>query len=268
MKKRWIGRAGAALIGLALIAGCAENAPTAPEKNESPPVLPDAASLDFETGFFDGGAKALNGSHQNFLNAAIRVVALHAFTEIALAPPVAALALAVHTFPSRQPDGAYLWVYTHVMADEDVQIRLRGKDEGDHATWEMRVTALHLDPPVDRELWFEGETSPGGHSGVFRFYDWNLAGKPKMVTLEWENDADFEELRVTDHMENPGDELSYIRYDADCRIDYHEDAAGADWFIRWNEADGTGSLLVEDYNGGEEACWDENREDISCAPAP
>ena len=263
MKRRWPRAAAAFLIGLAFLTGCAEDAPTAPE-NDSPPDLPDAEWLTFDTGFFDENGKTLDGSHRNFLNAAIRVAAVTAFTEIALAPPVAAFALAVHTVPSRQPDGSYIWVYTYVMGDEEVRIRLRGKDNGNGAEWSLRVRALHLDPPIDDELWFEGETSRGGRTGVFRFYDWNLPGKPKTGTLEWENGAGYEELGFTDHQENPGDELRFLADGEESRIDYHDDSADADWFILWRESDGTGSLKVEDYNGGEEACWDEDQENSAC----
>jgi len=266
MRFRWIKKAAALLIGALLFAGCAEEAPTAPGTGGAPD-LPDAAWLAFDTGFFEGEEKALDGSHAHFLNAAIRVAALSAITEIALAPPVAAFALAVHTVPSRQPDDSYLWVYTYVMGEEEVQVRLRGKDTGNGAEWALRVTALHLDPPVADELWFEGETRRGGREGVLRFYDWNLPGKPKTGTLEWENERTYEDLRFTDHEENPGDVLRFLADAAESRIDYHDDSEDADWFILWRETDGTGSLKVEEYNGGEKACWDEDQEDCACALA-
>ena len=48
------------------------------------------------------------------------------------------------------------------------------------------------------------------------------------------------------------------------RIDFSEGGSDATWFIRWNATDGTGSLQVPDYNGGREACWDEQQYDVEC----
>ena len=44
---------------------------------------------------------------------------------------------------------------------------------------------------------------------------------------------------------------------------FRKGAGGDLSFIRWN-ADGTGSLKVPDYNGGEEACWDRWQENADC----
>ena len=49
------------------------------------------------------------------------------------------------------------------------------------------------------------------------------------------------------------------------RIDLVDGPTGDESFIRWNEATGAGSLLVPDYNGGEEACWDEEQWDVDCS---
>ena len=46
--------------------------------------------------------------------------------------------------------------------------------------------------------------------------------------------------------------------------EYMAFTTGTDWDIIWNEADGSGSLRVPDYNDGVRACWDTNQFDVEC----
>lgn len=257
------------IIGVVLMAGCDGDSTTGPSNTgNGSPTLPDAAMLDFNFGFFESAqGKEAPATKTNFFNAVIRVAAIQAVTRIVLTPPVAAFALAVHTIPSPQPDGSYIWVFTHVIEGKDVQIRLRGLEEEDEVFWELRINAPYLDEPIDNELWFDGETQIEGDGGAFRFYDFSRIGKPHVATIEWVNEADSEELIFTDYDENPGNELSWHRTGSDCRIDYLDYSESGEWFIRWDEDDGSGSLMVEDYNNGNEACWNHHQDDVDCTPA-
>jgi len=254
---------------LSLGTGCVSESPTAPEEHGQAPTLPPAEKLDFDFSFFgDSPEKTLDEATKlNFLNAVVRVAAISVISRLVITPPVAAFALALHTIPSPQPDGSWIWVYTFVSGAEEAQIRLRGKHEGDHTDWALRITALHENPPVENELWFDGQTWEQGETGSWTFYDFTREGAPAVATLEWDNDEYSEELVFTDLDENPGNELAYRSSGSDCAITLYDDAEGETWFIQWNEEDGTGSLRVPDYNGGEEACWDENKDDIDCTPA-
>ncbi|MFH1278227.1 MAG: hypothetical protein ABIK65_07605 [Candidatus Eisenbacteria bacterium] len=260
-------KTGTTMLILAILAafslGCEETAPTGPEAAKAP-ALPEAKWLSFDLGFFERPGKTLDDSHENFLSAIVRVAVIQTVTRFALTPPVAAFALAVHTFPSRQPDGSWLWVYTFVNGDEEAQIRLRGKNAGSHTEWEMRLTNLFADPPLVGELWFEGETRNEGRTGDWTFYDFTEAGKPAVARIEWEAE---EELLFTDLWVNPGDELGYRREGDECRVEWYDDSESGDWFIRWNETTGAGSIRWEDYRNGEEACWDEEQIDAECPPA-
>lgn len=264
-----IGRTVIVIVAVGAMAiGCTESSPTGPGPvAETAPTLPDANQLRFDFGFFDAPAKSLTATQQNFFNAAIRVAVLQTATQIVLTPPVAAFAIAVHSIPSRQPDGSWLWVYTFVNGDEEAQIRLRGKHTTGRTEWEMRLTNLFADPPIDNELWFDGETRNEATEGDWTFHDFTRPGKPEVGRIEWRSGEYSEELRFLDLDENPGDEIAYVRDGALCRIDYHDASENADWFIRWDEIEGDGSLRWEEYHGGEEACWDTERNDTDCGPA-
>jgi hypothetical protein len=228
--------------------------------------LPPADLLNFDYEFFNRQQKPEElASQTNYFNARVRVAVIQVITEFILTPPVTAFSLALHTVPSPQPDGSYLWVYTYVDGEEEAQIRLRGKPVGNRVEWELRVSSTEGDPPFTNELWFDGETVRDGRSGFLRFHDFNLDGKPVIARIDWNADSEVEELEFTDLYENPGDKLSFQATDALHTIDFLDASESEVWFIRWNPQDGSGSLRAPDYNNAQEACWDRRQEDVACA---
>ncbi len=260
----------AATLLLIAATGCNTTAPTEPSgggTTTDTPVLPAPEKLHFDFRFFDGADKSAERSKKNFFNAAIRVAVIETAAKLILTPPVAAFAVALHTIPSPQDDGSYIWIYTWVDGDEEAQIRLRGKERGSKTEWEMRVTALSENPPIDNLVWFEGETWNDGENGTWYFHDVESEENGRVARLDWSNGSDTEELTFTDLDENPGDMLGYRRDGDVGSIEYTDASEGGVSFIRFDESDGTGSLKVPDYNDGEEACWDENQNDVECSPA-
>lgn len=256
-----------AMAVLAFACGCGSD-PVEPSANASAPRLPDPERLVPDLGFFDQGAALSDkeaGAKTHFVNAYLRVVVVDALTRLVLAPPVTAFAVALHTVPSRQPDGSWLWVYTWVNGPEEAQIRLRGHEVGAVVQWELRVTALSNEPAYDNVLWFEGETARDGAEGSWTFHDPELAGNPAVGALTWGDDVAGEFLTLEClYGDDLGDLLTY-RHDAPvCIVGFHDGGSGDDYDIRWDEVDGSGSLLVPDYNGGERACWDTRQNDTVC----
>jgi hypothetical protein len=267
----------AVIAMLAATTGCESESPTGPQDNppdpSQAPVLPSPERLTFDFSFFDGGEQmaksAAAATKLNFINAYLRVAVINVMTHLVLTPPVTAFAVALHTIPSHQPDGSWIWVYTFVDCDEEAQILLRGKRAGDMVTWQLRVTALNASPPLDNEVWFEGETRNDGDFGHWTFYDPTLTGDPAVAGLDWGTGGEGDFLALTCLSgSDAGNSLTY-RHDApDCGIEFLDAATGQMWYIRWNEAVGDGSLKVPDYNGGNPACWDEHQNDTDCAPLP
>lgn len=252
---------------LLVVAGCNSD-PTGPDTGGTQsPVLPSAERLQLQLDFFDQAGKTETATNQNYFNARVRIAVIQVIAEFILTPPVTAFSLALHTVPSAQPDGSYLWVYTYVKGDEEAQIRLRGTPHGEQVTWELRVSSTESNPPIVDELWFEGETWRDGEGGFWRFHDFNKPGKPIVARLDWDTNGDGEdELVITDLYDNPGDSLSYSVKGSRHSIDFLDVSESMTWFIRWDVADGTGSLRAPDYNGGAEACWDEEQDDVACEP--
>jgi hypothetical protein len=263
--RKTLGIVALAVASSLLAGGCvSDDAPTAPASQA--PTLPDTSYFSMNVDFFRTPAKeAIEASQINFLNAAVRVAVIKTVTDIVLTPPTAAFALALRSVPTRQPDGSWIWVYTYVHGTREAQIRLRGESSSGRSLWELRITALHLG--LDGELWFDGETSSWGREGFWRFYDFNKPGDPMVARLEWEQTTSLKSVSFIDLYTNPNDRISYREGGADRSIDFNDASEGAEWFIRWNVATNAGSLMVPDYNNGDEACWDSERNDIDCAPA-
>jgi hypothetical protein len=262
-----------AVLGLMTLAttGCLDESPTSPvDPTADAPELPATESLTFPFGFFDQGAAMQRAAGKDhFFNAYVRVVVVHTVVDLMLTPPIAAFGLALHTPPSPQSDGSWIWVYTYVNGGEEAQIRLHGTPlGGERVAWELRVTNRHEVPALDNVVWFEGETGHEGESGFFLFHDPFENGNPVSGRLDWGADSQGDFLRLTDLDDNPNDTLEYREVGTRGSLTF-TDASSPDlgWFVKWDEADGTGSLRAPDYNGGVEACWDENQNDTVCAPA-
>jgi hypothetical protein len=256
-----------ALAAMLFALGGCDSDPTEPDTSGAP-TLPDAQQMQIDLTFFDQAQQREKSGEKigdNFFNAYLRVVVLNLMLRYYLTPPVAAFALAVHTVPSPQDDGSWIWVYTHVDGEEELQIRLRGMPSGDNVLWELRVSASSTDPAIENELWFSGETRNEGQFGTWTFYDFTLEGDPAVSTIEWGEGLDGNYLIITAlYGEDAGDVLTFTHAAPECSIDFLDADTEQSWYIRWNEETGTGSLMVPDYNEGLPACWDENQDDTPC----
>jgi hypothetical protein len=256
-------------IVVASQSGCFHDSTTSPTEPTpaQPPALPAPQRISFDFSFFQAPSAAERASKANFFNAYLRATVASAVTQFLLAPPIAAFSLALHTVPSPQDDGSFIWVYTWVDGDQSVQVRLRGMPEGEgRVAWEMRVS--NSAEGYSNELWFEGETWTNAAEGQWRFHDFQRAGKPVVAQLDWGHDADGDFLRLTDELDHPGNSLEY-RVDGVLKSITYTDASvpAQSWYVKWNSSDGTGSLRAGDYNGGAVACWDSHQNDTVCPPA-
>ncbi|NNE43954.1 MAG: hypothetical protein HKN12_07080, partial [Gemmatimonadetes bacterium] len=116
MLKRFLNRKvilpAAMLLTVANLNGCFSETSTGPDAATSEaPALPAPENMTFDFGFFDQGATMQReAGRENFVNAYLRVVIVSAVVDLMLAPPIHAFALALHTPPSLQDDGSWIWV--------------------------------------------------------------------------------------------------------------------------------------------------------------
>jgi hypothetical protein len=294
-----------------LFAGCTQENKNPIDTQEEPPALPPTASMRVDLDFFNAsgrgmvdpaapglsdseareawqrirdaasGASPAAGSISSgtedaltafhWWNAVLRLVAVRVFVDAALTPPYLAFAAALHSIPTRQPDGSWIWVYTWVQGPERVQLELRGVPEGAKAYWEMRVTNANANPPLDRTLWFSGETQFGNAEGYWLFNDLSRSDFPELVRIEWEvqenGDSEIRAGCVLEGSPEYGDRLGFVVEGVEHAVRYHDESEQLDSEILWNSKTGAGSILVPDYNGGARGCWNEQRQDTVC-PGP
>jgi len=265
-------RTGTGLLALAVLmllatlnlGGCSDDASPTATPQTTAPSLPDPAALAFDFSFFEAAndlAKSGDGRHENFVNAYLRAIVLQAMAELTLAPPVATFAAALHAVPVTQDDGAWIWSYDWNGYRYPIRVALRGLPAEDHVRWEMRVGPGGENPTA---LWFEGRTSGDGQQGHWLFHDLDDPAQPVCGEIAWGDDQNGRFLEFTSReLENNGDLLRFNDADPDFAITFSPGDGNGESFIRWH-ADGTGSLRVPDYNGGDEACWDQWQENAAC----
>ena len=82
--------------------------------------------------------------------------------------------------------------------------------------------------------------------------------------IHWGGDAAGRYLEFVSHEDDSdGDTLRFTDARPDFSIDFTPGDGSQAWFIRWH-ADGSGSLMVPDYDDGAEACWDVWQENVDC----
>ena len=109
------------------------------------------------------------------------------------------------------------------------------------------------------------------NEGFWVFTDFRREGDPDVLRVDWtaasESDARLDLENIDAANPDFGDELGYLTEGSGRSMEFFDASNDMTWDIRWNQADGSGSLMVPGYNGGQRSCWDENQEDTSCAAA-
>jgi len=194
------------------------------------------------------------------VNTYARVVVLDLVAHLVAAPPMVTFGVALHTIPSLQDDGSWIWVYTHVDGLQEQQIRLRGLPMDDGVEWELRVTV----GVIDNEVWFAGTTHNDGTDGEWTFYELVGTEHPETARISWGRDEDGDFLSFEALVgDDAGDVLTFHDNDPKFTITHIDASEDHSSFIEW-WADGHGSLQVPDYNDGVEACWDTEYRNIDC----
>lgn len=259
-----------AVLAAAVLAGCSKESTNEPPAAKAP-ALPPAESMQLDLSTFapEGLGKAPESLTKfNFWNAQLRAAFFNILVAAVVAPPAAAINGAVHSVPSPQSDGSWIWTYTIVDGDRELVLRLRGIATDEGAFWQMFVTAEFENPPLVRALWFEGETH-GEDDGEWTLYDVSREGHPAVLHIDWEvtteNDRVLSFEVIDPSNEAHHDTLVYSDVDATASIVYHDFSEDATIEIVWDQGTGSGSLIAPDYRGGERSCWDEQQNDVVCA---
>ena len=250
-----IRRPALALALLVALAGCDSTGPDGP-----PAVIaPAAFSVDLDA-FPDEPSSAVAGASAtgaNYATSAARVGIVSAILGANLVLPERATRAATRVEPT-VTDGAYLWDTNVDVFDRDVEVRLSGDPTGDRVEWRL-TTALEGD---ERFTYYTAETTANGRAGTWRLFNPDADGPVLAASFDVD---DTPEITFT---VPPGNERAgaRVRYETDGSRQTFDftNADGRRALVVWDRATGAGSIVADDYNGGERACWDERRDDVDC----
>lgn len=285
----------ALIVAAAMLTACSsdnESGLLEPQPSDNPPALPSTSTMAFNVDFFGvnpsgvtpqeiaegkpGPALQAVGaeSRANWINAFVRALYVQLLMFDALDEPIGAFALAVHSVPQRQDDGSWLWTYIFVENGLEYSIFLYGTAHDTYVDWRMEVSTNDPDFLLDHFVWFGGRTHNDESEGYWQFYDpvfdaAAAASTPgtETVRIDYANPSRTEHrLTVTVNGAGRDDEGDYLEFfessfmGSITHYDASEDILSDITYYR----DGSGSLTVPDYNGGGQACWDENQFDTAC----
>ncbi|MFC1713797.1 hypothetical protein ACFL6S_09020 [Candidatus Poribacteria bacterium] len=247
--------------------GCSEDG-TGGEA-EQPPELPPNASMTVDLSTFGGEklAPELQIPGANFSNAAIRVLLVNTAVIVGLALPTAAFKAAIDTDPIKQGDGSWLWSYEITILGVDIEANLTGRLDlaGLKTVWSMRVTSNFL--LLSNFEWYTGESLLDNSSGSWLFYDSKAPGSGnELAKIEWAVSAIDKVDLIISNLElegpNANDVLLYSIDGTTAFISFYKASDDTLVDITWDLITIAGSILAPNYNGGERASWDGDKQDI------
>jgi len=261
-------------LNLALfLVSCGSDNPTSSE--DTPPEIPPTGTMTIDLSTFFGNSNApvadeLQGANENFLTALVVVTFVSAFVVVGLSVPVAVTGAALSADPTLEDDGKFHWVYSETVQGSTVTAELTAETQGSEIHWEMFITAQIGAVEYDNFLWYEGNSNLEGSSGFWQFYDPSQPNSQvQFVRVDYQYNSETDKT-LTFTNNRPGDpgENSTITYVVDgntvtmtvFRAD--EDKTTE---VSWNRTTGEGYIIAPDYNNGEQACWDENQQDVTCS---
>jgi hypothetical protein len=280
----------ALLIAAWMLPACSTDETVAPDDTGYPadaPQLPAMSTMAFSLDFFNLEMPQVSqqsietgkpgpelqtadaANRANFINAFVRALYVHLLMFDALEEPVAAFALAVHSIPQKQDDGSWLWTYIFVENGLEYSIFLYGTPDtgGGYVDWRLEVSTNDPGLDLNHFVWFDGRTHNDDDHGFWQFYDPSLPAPHTAARIDWQNPSATEhrltvEINGADS-DDSGDTLEFFGSSFLATIDHYDAGDDVESNITFN-ADGSGSLTMPDYNGGETACWDTEQKDTDC----
>lgn len=203
------------------------------------------------------GAEDAPRTISNWIAGVAAVVAVDVTTALVVATPAIAVGIAA--------EGQITQTSFNVWEAEN-SIDLLGTPVTTHLTvawvgvgWvsEMRITT----DQVSDQLWFNGFVSADGQLGWWDFYE---NGTTKAGAVEWLSDGvdgEFGYGALTG--EYAGDVVLYSSIDGVGSVNVYDASLDELVWVSVNP-DESGSVRLVDYNGGLEACWDADHQDVAC----
>jgi hypothetical protein len=286
------------VLAAALLPACSQDDNSGlvdPGTSDQAPALPATSTMMFTVDFFGANPAGVTpqeiesgrpgpvlqtvgtDNRTHWINAFVRALYVQLLVFDALEEPIGAFALAAHSVPQKQDDGSWLWTYIFVEEGLEYSIFLYGTPSDTYVDWRMEVSTNDPDLLLDHFVWFGGRTWNDNSHGYWQFHE-PATGTPvvtagtatpgtESVRIDYANPSRTEHrLTVTVNGAGHVDEGDYLEFFESSFVGSitHYDASEDLQSDITYYPDGSGSMTVPGYNGGEQACWDQNQFDTVC----
>jgi hypothetical protein len=176
---------------------------------------------------------------------------------------------AFNTTPVEETDGSWTWSYSVADGWIEYDVVLNGVVSGEETEWVMYVTTSGRTRNVTNMLWASGTTASNNLSGSWQVYDLDAAPATPLVRVDWTRDGSGNVgsvwLNNSATHASYGDNLAFSYNGGIATLEYSKSGGSYQSTVTWNTQTTAGSVRMPLYNGGNEACWDAQHANTSCA---
>lgn len=246
------------LLAAALVAGLLTGCDSAQDVPGTPPAAISPAAFTFDTSSFPDDARVGGGAH--FANAYVRVGVVTGLVGLNLVLPRAATDAATSVAPT-VTSGTWTWAATTQAAGRPVRVQLDGTPDGSAIDWRMQ-TAEGTAPFF---TFYTGTTSLDGRTGSWRLFYPDAPGGALTADFDVRSASrPTITFAIPSGRDGAGSTVRYAA-DGDERLfDWRRQPENVRAVVEWDDGTGAGALTADDYNGGQRACWNAQRQDAPC----
>lgn len=176
---------------------------------------------------------------------------------------------AFSTTPQEETDGSWTWSYSVVDGWIKYDVNLNGVVSGDGTEWTMSVTTSGRTGNVNNFVWASGTTASNNLSGSWQVYDLDRAPGTALVRVDWTRDESGGLTSVwlnnSATHQSYGDNLAFSYDGSVATLEYSKAGGSYQSTVTWSPVTTAGSVRMPLFNGGNEACWDAQHANSSCA---
>ncbi len=231
-----------------------------------PPTIPSSESM---TVSFDGLSPQNKANTVQQTDTTIGVAYLSALVTGAILEANFAIPKVLLKFAEGQEaeylgDGEWQWTYTTSGEQGSFSVRLTAQTKREEVEWDFYVSTTSSQVNWDDVLLFSGTSTYTGDEGTWNIF--NPATEALITTSGWS--ISETETLITLSVYDNGNVVSRIDYmysGTVKEVSISNLTEDTQTIIQWDVNTGAGSITSTNYNNGDEACWDENYQDVTCS---
>lgn len=248
------------------LVGC-DTVDSSSSEEPAPEVIPsEAFSLDLQMFGPQAGKNTQESSH--YVAAVWRVSIANVVTSTLLYYPTV-LTAALQEVDPVVNNNTYIWSAETTVAGRTHGAELRARLNGEAIEWTMRVSGIDDETGryLENFVLYEASTGILSNSGSFELFYPKDGGSLKVMDGSYRVEDEENhtlEFSIPDNVEDIGGaEVIYSHSGTQNSIDL-TGGEGLNHFIEWDAETGIGSITADDYNNGEQACWDSELQNAEC----